>query len=338
VLLGSTTLILIMAANTAFADFPRLAALVAGDGFLPRRLSFRGSRLVFSNGIMALAGVASLLVVIFQAKTNALIPLYAIGVYLSFTLSQGGMAIRWYRCGQLKEGQQLVQLGSTLHYDPKWKTKLVINGLGAMVSAVVMMVFAATKFREGAYIVLILIPTLITIFYLIHRHYRNLAKKLSLENFGTIPPHATRHRVIMPVSGVHQGTLAALRYARILSDDVTAVHVMIEPADSEKVRKKWEVWGEGVRIVMLNSPYRLLIEPLLEYITEIARQRQPGETLTIVVPEFVSDSRLTSPLHMNTAELLRSQLKRQPGIVIISVPYHVHNKNGTYEFPVALKP
>jgi hypothetical protein len=131
----------------------------------------------------------------------------------------------------------------------------------------------------------------------------------------------------MPVSGVHQGTLAALRYARILSDDITAVHVSIEPADSEKVRKKWEKWGEGVRLVMLNSPYRLLLEPLLEYINEIARQRQPGETMTIVVPEFIGNNRLTAALHMNTAELLRSQLKRQPGIVIINVPYHVH-ENG----------
>ena len=328
VLLGSTTLILIMAANTAFADFPRLAALVAGDGFLPRQLTFRGSRLVFSNGIVALAGVASLLVVIFRAETSALIPLYAIGVYLSFTLSQTGMARRWYRCGKLKQEEKVVQLGSTLHHDPKWKTKLFINGLGASVSALVMMVFAVTKFKEGAYIVLILIPALITIFYLIHRHYRNLAKKLSLDNFGMIPPHATRHRVIMPVSGVHQGTLAALHYARRLSDDITAVHVLVEPADAEKLRLKWETWGEGVRLVMLNSPYRLLLEPLLEYITDIARQRQSGETMTIVVPEFVSDSRIIAPLHMNTAEILRSQLKRQPGIVIVNVPYHVQEKNG----------
>jgi amino acid transporter len=323
VLLGSTTLILIMAANTAFADFPRLAALVAGDGFLPRQLAFRGSRLVFSNGIVALAGVASLLVVIFQAKTNALIPLYAIGVYLSFTLSQGGMARRWYRCGHLKEGEEIVQAGSTLHYDPKWKTKLIINGVGSLVTAVVATVFAVTKFKEGAYVVLILIPILIGIFYMIHRHYRSLAKKLSLENIGVVPPQTTRHRVIMPVSGVHQGTLIALRYARMLSNDVTAVHVEIEPAEAEKVRRKWEKWGEGVRLVVLNSPYRLLIEPLLGYITDLAQARQPGETMTIVVPEFVPDNRATAALHMNTADLLRGQLKHQPGIVIVDVPYQV---------------
>jgi hypothetical protein len=132
----------------------------------------------------------------------------------------------------------------------------------------------------------------------------------------------------MPVSGVHQGTLAALRYARILSNDVTAVYVVIDPADSEKIRKKWEVWGEGVRMVMLNSPYRLLVEPLLEYIADLARQRQPGETMTIVVPEFVSNSRVTAALHMNTADLLRSQFKRQPGIVIVNVPYQVQEEDG----------
>jgi hypothetical protein len=132
----------------------------------------------------------------------------------------------------------------------------------------------------------------------------------------------------MPVSGVHQGTLAALRYARMLSDDVTAVHVSIEPAEAEKVRKKWERWGQGVRMVMLNSPYRIFLEPLLEYIAEIMKQRQQGETITIVVPEFVSNNRFAGALHTNTADLLRSQLKRQHDIVIISVPYHVHENVG----------
>ena len=193
-----------------------------------------------------------------------------------------------------------------------------------------MVVFAATRFRDGAWVVLILIPMLVMIFWLIYRHYNNLAKKLSLENFGVIPPHTIRHRVIMPVSGVHQGTLAALRYAHILSDDVTAVHVAIEPAESEKVRQKWKKWGEGVRMVMLDSPYRLFVEPLLGYVADIAHQRQPGETITIVVPEFVSNNRLSGALHMNTADLLRSQLKNQYGIVIASVPYHVHEKDGEH--------
>jgi hypothetical protein len=279
--------------------------------------------LVYSRGIVALAMISSLLIIIFQASVTRLIPLYAIGVFLSFTLSQAGMARRWWKIGHLKEGEEIVEPGSTLRYERGWKYRMVINGFGAVCTAVVMVVFAATKFSEGAWVVLILTPALVTIFFSIHHHYKGLAKKLSLENSGDIPPHTARHRVIMPVAGVHQGTLAALRYARMLSDDVTAVHVAIEPAESEKVRKKWEKWGGGVRMVMVNSPYRLFLEPLLGYIADIARQRQPDETITIVVPEFVSNSRITGALHMNTADLLRSQLKRQDGIIIVNVPYHV---------------
>lgn len=323
-LLGSTTVILIMAANTAFADFPRLSALVAKDGFLPRQLTYRGSRLVYSSGIVALATIASIILIIFKASVTRLIPLYAIGVFMSFTLSQGGMALRWRKIGRLKPGEEKTERGSTLRFVKDWPVKMVINGFGAVCTVVVMMVFAITKFYDGAYVVLILIPVLVGGFWLIHYHYKGLANKLSLDNFSVVPPHTTRHRVIMPISGVHQGTLAALRYARRLSDDITAVHVSIDPDEAEKVRIKWEKYGEGVRMVMLNSPYRLLLEPLLEYIREIAKQRQPGEIMTIVVPEFVSNNRLTTPLHMNTAELLRSQLKRQSGVVIIDVPYHVY--------------
>ncbi len=325
-LIAATAVILIMAANTAFADFPRLGALVAKDGFLPRQLTYRGSRLVYSRGIVALALIASVLLIIFNASVTRLIPLYAIGVFLSFTLSQGGMALRWYKIGKLKPDEEKVERGSTLRFVKDWPVKMVINGFGSICTAVVMLVFAFTKFRDGAWVVLILIPTLVAGFWMIHRHYNNLAKKLSLDNFGVIPPHTIRHRVILPVSGVHQGTLAALRYARMLSDDVTAVHVVIEPADAEKVRAKWETWGEGVRMVLLDSPYRLFIEPILGYISEIAAKRQPGETITIVVPEFVSGNRMTSALHTNTANILREQLKNQHGIVITNVPYHVHEE------------
>src|SRR6185436_3604364 len=271
-LIGATTIILIMAANTAFADFPRLSALVAKDGFLPRQLTYRGSRLVYSRGIIALAVIASVLLVIFKASVTRLIPLYAIGVFLSFTLSQGGMALRWYKIGKLKPGEEKVERGSTLHFVKDWPIKMLINGFGAVCTLIVMVVFAVTKYLDGAWVVLILIPILVLIFWLIHRHYNHIAKKLSLENFGAITHRTLRHRVILPVSGVHRGTLVALRYARILSDDVTAVHVTIEPADAEKVRQKWKKWGEGVRMVILDSPYRLFFEPLLGYISEIVRQ------------------------------------------------------------------
>jgi K+ transporter len=237
------------------------------------------------------------------------------------------MARRWWKIGHLKEGEEIIEPGSTLKYEKGWQYRMVVNSFGAICTAVVMIVFAVTKFREGAWVVLVLTPLLVTIFFSIHRHYKSLAKSLSLNNFGAIPPQKIRHRVIMPISGVHQGTLAALHYARMLSNDITAVHVAIEPVESEKVRKKWETWGEGVRLVVLNSPYRLFLEPLLGYINEILKVRQTGETLTIIVPEFISNNRRAAGLHMNTADLLRTHLVRQPGIVIINVPYHEEKNN-----------
>jgi len=319
--IAATTLILIMAANTSFAGFPRLSALLAADGFLPRQLTYQGSRLVYSRGIIALALIASLLIVLFQASVTALIPLYAIGVFLSFTLSQAGMAHRWWKIGHLEPGQEMQERGSTLRHEPGWALKMVVNGFGALCTMVVMFVFAITKFRDGAWIVLILIPTLVTIFYAIHRHYRVLAAHLSLERYGT-PPRIARHRVIMPISGVHRGTLAALRYARSISDDITAVHVSTDPAEADKLQNKWDLWGEGVRLVILDSPYRLLVEPLLDYIEEIATQRQPNEAITIVVPQFVPGRWWHNLLHAQAAMILRLLLLSKPEIIVTDVPYH----------------
>ncbi|HSO13572.1 MAG TPA: APC family permease [Anaerolineales bacterium] len=322
-LLGSTTLILIMAANTSYADFPRLAALVAGDAFLPRRLQFRGRRLAFSDGIIALAGIASILIVIFRAQTNSLIPLYAIGVYLSFTISQSGMAIRWFRSGRLKPGETFQKHGMPLHFDPKWKTKMFMNGLGATATAIVMLVFSITKFKEGAWVVLLLIPSLMGLFMLIHRHYRTLATGLSLDKYGEPPPYMGRHRVIVPLSNIHRGTLAALRYARMLSDDVTAVHVSMDPEETVKVQKKWDTWGGGTRLVIVESPYRLFLEPILAYIEEILSARQANETITIVVPQFIPSQKMFNALHMQTADMLRKELLSKPGVVITDVPYQI---------------
>jgi amino acid transporter len=320
--MSATTIILVMAANTAFAGFPRLSALLGTDGFLPRQLAFRGSRLVYSRGIVFLALLASLLIILFQAKVTLLIPLYAIGVFLSFTLSQVGMARRWWKAGRLQPGLEVKERGSNLQYDPRWQAKMIANGLGAFCTFVVMLVFAVTKFQDGAYIVLILMPVLVVIFSAIHNHYRDLATNLSLDRYGTAP-RSTRHRVILPISGVHRGSLAALHYARSLSDDVTAVHVSMDPEEAEKLRQKWEIWGEGVRMVILESPYRLLIEPLLVYIEEIARQRQPNETISIVVPQFVPRRWYHGLLHTQTALLLRLALMFRRGIVITDVPYHL---------------
>lgn len=322
VTIASTTIILIMAANTAYADFPRLSALMAADGFLPRQLTYRGSRLVFSRGIIALGLLASLLIIIFQASVTALIPLYAIGVFLSFTLSQAGMAHRWWKIGQLAPGQEVQERGSVLRYDPGWRPKMVINGFGAVCTFIVMLIFAFTKFVHGAWIVLLLIPLLVMVLSGIHRHYQGLAKRLSLRNYqGDL--RLTRHRVILLVGGVHQGTLAALRYARFLSDDITAVHVSINPDESQRIRNEWEKWGNGVRIVILESPYRLLLEPLLDYINDLDTRRQPGEIITVVVPQFVPRHWWHNLLHTQTAFMLRITLLFRPGIVITDVPYQV---------------
>jgi amino acid transporter len=322
-LISATAFILVLAANTAFAGFPRLSALAAQDGFLPRQLTYRGSRLVYSRGIIALAVIASLLVIIFQASVSRLIPLYAIGVFLSFTLAQIGMARRWWRIGKLKRGEKLTENGLVLEFDPFWRFKMTLNTLGAICTGIVMMVFSITKFVDGAWMVLVVTPLLMGLFKWIHRHYGRVAKTLSLDHYTEPATHVTRHRVIMPVSGVHQGTLEALRYARMLSHDVTAVHVSIDPVETEKVQKKWNTWGDGVRLFILDSPYRLFIEPLLDYIDEILAHRQPNEVITIVVPQFVAGSAVESALHMNTADLLRKELLSTPGIVITDVPYQV---------------
>ncbi len=326
--IAATTLILIMAANTSFADFPRLGALHAGDGFLPRQFTYRGSRLVYSRGIVALAGIASLLIIVFQASVTALIPLYAIGVFLSFTLSQAGMARRWWKIGHLLPGQEVHEPGSTLRYEPGWRIKMVINGFGAICTAVVMVVFAVTKFTEGAWMVVVLTPALVFVFFRIHHHYKDLAAHLSLESYSEPPNVAPRHRVILPIGGVHQGTLVALRYARALSEDVTAVHVSTDPSEAERIQNKWEMWGQGVRLVILDSPYRLLVEPLLGYIERIAAQRQPNELITIVVPQFKPKRWWHNLLHTQAAMMLRVALLARPGITVTDVPYHLDGQPG----------
>ena len=320
--ISATTVILVMAANTAFADFPRLGALTAGDGFLPRQLTYRGSRLVYSRGIVALALISSGLLILFKASVTNLIPLYAIGVFLSFTLSQGGMAKRWWKSGHLKPGVEIEEPGSILKFDKGWRHKMVINGLGAICTFVVMIVFAATKFTDGAWIIIVITPIMIAIFFAIHRHYKVLAKDLSLDNFVD-QSRVVRNRVIMPVSGVHKGTLAALRYARTLSKDITAVHVSVDAKETAKVESKWLEWGEGYRMIILNSPYRLFYEPLMEYIDRIEKSCRPGDVITIVVPQFVPRSFLAIFLHTRTAESLRKVLLNRPNIVITEVPYQV---------------
>ena len=320
--IAGATVILMMAANTSFAGFPRLSALVAIDGFLPRQLAYRGSRLVYSRGIMVLAAVACLLIVLFNASVTGLIPLYAIGVFVSFTLSQAGMARRWWKIGQMSPGQEIQERGSSLRFQPNWQLRMVINGFGAVCTGVVVLVFAVTKFTHGAWAVLVITPVLVIIFLSIHAHYRALARRLSLDDYVE-SPQTLRHRVILPIGGVHKGSLMGLSYARLLSDDVTAVHVSTDVDETERLQRKWEEWGEGVRLVILESPYRRMLEPLLEYIQELEAKRQPNEQITVVVPQFVPSNWWANLLHMQTAVVLRLALMFRPGIVITDVPYHV---------------
>jgi hypothetical protein len=188
-----------------------------------------------------------------------------------------------------------------------------------------MIVFAITKFQEGAWVILIIIPILVSIFFTVHRHYKDLASHLTLEKFGGLPARHTRHRVIMPISGIHQGTLEALRYAKLLSNDVTAIHISIDPVETEKVQKKWTTWGEGTRLVILDSPFRMFVEPLLIYIEDILDHRQTNETITVVVPQFIPSKRWHNTLHMRTANVLRQELLSRHGVIVTDVPYHVHS-------------
>jgi len=319
---AGTTIILVLAANTAFAGFPRLAAIQAGDGFLPRQLTFRGSRLVFSRGIMTLGVIAALLVFSFQASVTALIPLWAIGVFLSFTLSQLGMAHRWWKIGHLSKGKEARERGSTLRYERGWQTKLVVNGFGALCTAVVTVVFAVAKFRDGTWIIVLILPIMVAAFFAIHRHYLRLKRDLSLDTYGR-PAQARRHRVVMPISGVHRGTIAALDYASSLSPDVTVVHISIDEEETSAVQEKWKEWGGGVRLVVIDSPYRTFLEPFLEYIDKLYEQRQPSERITIVVPQFVPERWWHNLLHTQTAFWLRFALLFKKGIAITEVPYQV---------------
>jgi amino acid transporter len=300
---SGTMLILVLAANTAYADFPRLASIVSRDRYLPRQFMNQGDRLAFSNGIVVLSVCAGALLVLFGGDTHALIPLYMIGVFVSFTLSQFGMVIHWRR---LRE--------------PGWRTSAAINGVGAVVTAIVLLIVATTKAAEGAWIIILLIPTLVVIFRTTRQHYDHVASQLSLTEFAPLPK--LRNIVLLPVSGVHRAVLQALHYAHTLSDDVRALYVSTDPRSLELVRKDWETWGEGVPLVVLDSPYRSVLEPILSYITEL-ESSQADAYVTIVLPEFVPARWWQHLLHNQRALLLKGALLFRPNTVVTNVPFHL---------------
>jgi len=300
---AGTTFILVLAANTAFADFPRLASIVSRDRYLPRQFMNQGDRLAFSNGILVLSAFAAILIVAFRGDTQSLLPLYMIGVFVSFTLSQAGMVIHWRTTRERG-----------------WKTSAAINGFGAVVTGIVLLIVAATKTLEGAWIVLLLIPLIVMVFKQTHRHYAHVASELTLKGYH--PQPRVHNTVLIPIGGLQRAVVDALRYAETLSDDVRAVYVDVNPAQTEQLRKEWAEWGGRVRLIVLPSPFRSLLEPLLEYIEEVGAEKA-NDYVTVILPEFVPARWWQHLLHNQTSLLIKGALLFRKNVVVTSVPFHL---------------
>ena len=303
VIQASTALLLVLAANPSFADFPRLASLLARDRFVPRQFATLGERLVFSNGILVLAGFAALLLVLFGGDTHALIPLYAVGVFVSFTLSQSGMVRHWWR-----------------ERSTGWRRRMVVNGLGGTATAIVTIVITVTKFAHGAWIVVLVIPALVTAFVMMRHHYDEVARDLSLASLEPVPEF--QHTVLVLVGDVHRGVVRAVQYARTLAPTaaVRGVYVEIDPGQTRRLEEKWAQWGLGVPLVVLGSPYRSLLRPLLDYIDKI-HARGDDQMVTVVLPEFLPRRWWQHVLHNQTALLVKGALLFRENTVVADVPY-----------------
>jgi amino acid transporter len=300
---AATTLILVLAANTAYADFPRLASIVSRDGFLPRQFMNQGDRLAFSNGIIALSAFAGVLIVAFRGITESLLPLYMIGVFISFTLSQTGMVLHWRKTRE-----------------PGWKMSALVNGFGALTTGIVLIIVAVTKTLEGAWVVLLLIPVIVTIFKATRRHYDHVASQLTLRGYEPMP--RKHNTVLIPIGGIQRAVVEALRYAETLSDDVRAVYVDVDSIGTEVVRKGWETWGGRVQLIVLDSPFRSVMEPLLEYIEQVEAERE-DDYVTVILPEFVPARWWQHLLHNQRALLIKGALLFRPNTVVTSVPFHL---------------
>jgi amino acid transporter len=303
---ASTALILVLAANTSYADFPRLSSLLARDGFLPRQLGSLGDRLVFSNGILGLSAAAILLLVAFRGDTHLLIPLYAVGVFLSFTLSQAGMVIHHWKFPH-----------------PGWIKSLCFNALGAVTTLVVLSVIAGTKFMNGAWMVVVLIPCLVLIFRRIKGHYLTTAAQLTRAASRDLRPLAAlKHTAIIPVSGIHPGVLEAARYALSISNDARACYVELNTEQSKRLQEQWKKQLPEIQLVVLPSPYRSVIQPVLDYIDSVEKEMD-DDIVTVIIPEFVTEKWYHKFLHNQTAILLYAALRSRREIVVTSVRYHL---------------
>ena len=302
---GSTMLILVLAANSAFAGFPRLASLLARDSYMPHQMELMGDRLVFSNGILILGVFSCSLIIIFGGDTHALIPLYAVGVFLSFTLSQAGMVRRWLG----KRG-------------PHWRKKILINGLGAAATAIATTIIASTKFMHGAWIVIVLIPILIMMFRGIHAHYKAVSDQITLDRRGGRPPMPRRNIVIIPISGVNRAVIRAVDYARSRPGEIRAVLVDVNPENTAKLEMQWAQWGCGVNLVVLSCPYRSILSSLLDYFEEIL-EKEPDTWVTVVIPEILPARWWQNILHNQRALLLKASLLFKDRVILTDVPFHL---------------
>jgi amino acid transporter len=314
----SAILILVLAANTAYADFPRLASLLARDDYAPKQLAFRGERLAFSNGIVILGLLSALLIIVFAGSTEALLPLYAVAVFTAFTLSQAGMVQHWRRL----KGRH-------------WQLKATVNGIGATATGLVTIIAAITGFMDqslpiidslpigwGSWLVLVIVPLFIWVFLSIKSHYREVLEGTALPaDPRQLDEKPLRNVVVVPIARLNLPAIQALRYAQALSGDVTAVHVATDPAKADDIEKAWPEWGRGVPLTIVDSPYRSLTRPLLQYLSELKRHEH-AETVTVVLPEYVPDSWWQHLLHGQAAQFLKLSLLFTPGFVVTSVPVH----------------
>ncbi|MFN2503013.1 MAG: APC family permease [Acidimicrobiales bacterium] len=306
----ATAAILTLAANTAFADFPRLSSIIARDGFLPRQFSNQGDRLVFSNGVVFLGVAASALLIAFGGITNALIPLYAVGVFTSFTLSQTAMVVRHHR-----------------RRDPGWKRGIVINGMGATATGVVLAIVAISKFTVGAWLPIVVVPSIIFLLVAVRRHYDRVSKVLAIAP-TEVRPVPMNHTVVVLVGRVHKGVLKALAYAKSLNPQhILGVYVSYEDEDREDLERQWNEFKIDVPLEIVASPYRELVEPIERFLDELDG-RWANDTITVVIPEFVVGKWYEQILHNQSALLLKGKLLFREGIVVTSVPYHVDAEEG----------
>lgn len=318
--------ILFMAANTGYQDFPRLSYFLAQDNYLPRWMKNRGDRLVFSGGIVTLAILSSLLILIFQADEIAMLPLYALGVMLCFSLSQAGMFKLMGRIAHLKKGETLETKVTVIHYEKGAKWKRIMNAVGALVTFLVFLILLLTKFREGAWVVAVLIPILVYTFYSVKKHYANVSKTLSTRTFEPTDLAMVANVVVVPIADIHRGSLRAIQYARRLSDDVRVVTISTGPEDKEEFLKRWKRFPEvteEVKLELVEYDYRDVLTPIVNYIKRVNEKEFPHEITTIVIPEFIPERFSARFLHNQTATRLRSLLRNYRDIVIIEVPFHI---------------